>query len=307
MVPVVSTARELNLIVPRIEAAVKEELAKAGVEVRPLTCLLFFFLFLLSSPTVNTVSLLVCWFACFVFCNISSSPQSQYSALDYYSFFFGAGRSFRFYFCCRGSRRTQSRWLSRSVPWWSFHVRARPPTQSRRPRASSLWASEPTWVTVGCVLTLVFPHYYQDRLVVNSCVVEYNIICIPDMYVRICFCNSPVCAGWCGSSDSCKTQNIASKVGLEFVWAGLLHLTNWWICLAYNCVRLWAMVKQRDVYLQFGWRLLPRFLFPSYIILLRLIVANRSKPNLTDPTLSSSRPPFLLLGLDTDAALSWIG
>lgn len=33
MVPVVSTARELALIVPRIEAAVKEELEKAGVEV----------------------------------------------------------------------------------------------------------------------------------------------------------------------------------------------------------------------------------------------------------------------------------
>lgn len=33
MVPVVSTARELALIVPRIEAAVKDELEKAGVEV----------------------------------------------------------------------------------------------------------------------------------------------------------------------------------------------------------------------------------------------------------------------------------
>lgn len=36
MVPVVSTARELALIVPRIEAAVKEVLAEAGVEVRLL-------------------------------------------------------------------------------------------------------------------------------------------------------------------------------------------------------------------------------------------------------------------------------
>lgn len=33
MVPVVSTAKELRLIVPRIEAAVAEELSKAGVEV----------------------------------------------------------------------------------------------------------------------------------------------------------------------------------------------------------------------------------------------------------------------------------
>lgn len=33
MVPVVSTAKELRLIVPRIEAAVANELKKAGVEV----------------------------------------------------------------------------------------------------------------------------------------------------------------------------------------------------------------------------------------------------------------------------------
>ena len=33
MVPVVSTAKELRLIVPRIEAAVAEELSKAGAEV----------------------------------------------------------------------------------------------------------------------------------------------------------------------------------------------------------------------------------------------------------------------------------
>lgn len=34
MVPVVSTAKELRLIVPRIQAAVADELKKAGVEVR---------------------------------------------------------------------------------------------------------------------------------------------------------------------------------------------------------------------------------------------------------------------------------
>lgn len=34
MVPVVSSAKELKLIVPRIVAAVKEELDKAGVDVR---------------------------------------------------------------------------------------------------------------------------------------------------------------------------------------------------------------------------------------------------------------------------------
>ncbi len=34
MVPVVSTAKELRLIVPRVEAAVADELKKAGVEVR---------------------------------------------------------------------------------------------------------------------------------------------------------------------------------------------------------------------------------------------------------------------------------
>lgn len=33
MVPVVSTAKELRLIVPRIEAAVADELKKAGVDV----------------------------------------------------------------------------------------------------------------------------------------------------------------------------------------------------------------------------------------------------------------------------------
>lgn len=33
MVPIVSTAKELRLIVPRIEAAVADELKKAGVEV----------------------------------------------------------------------------------------------------------------------------------------------------------------------------------------------------------------------------------------------------------------------------------
>lgn len=50
MVPVVSTARELNLIVPRIEAAVKDELAKAGVEVRLPGCH-----FLLSLHSLNNV------------------------------------------------------------------------------------------------------------------------------------------------------------------------------------------------------------------------------------------------------------